>query len=256
MSTGTSAWRPSWPTVRHLAAEFILILAGVLTALFVDTWWKGRDDRALERTYLMQLLEDTRDNQEILERTIAGYTASRTGTGRLLLAFRDPTQRISADSMARWARISVPAFDPITGTMRGLLETGQIRLVRNDAIRRAIVATDAEISSIEARVGRNDLRQGELVELRTQRMVANLPSGAHSIERDDGRGHQQRLVAVYSRGRLSSGSDGPCNLSDLVLRAGEYPDGAQAVAGAICHVASAARGGAWCCSDSQYSRMS
>lgn len=176
MSTSSSGWRPSWPTVRHLAAEFVLILAGVLTALFVDTWWKGRDDRALERTYLLQLLEDTRDNQQILERTITEYVESDARTGKLLMAFRDPARRGAPDSLADWSRMRVPTFDPITGTMRGLLETGQIRLIQRDAVRRAIIMTDAEITSAMTRVEHNDVRLSELLEQRTARMIAHLPT--------------------------------------------------------------------------------
>jgi hypothetical protein len=170
---GPSAW---W-TARRLVAEFVLILAGVLTALFVDTWWKARDERELERAYLMQLLTDMRANELALDRAIAGYTESRTRTGRLLVTFRDPTQRPSLDSLVLWSRMFAPVFEPVTGTLRGLLETGQIRLVRNEPLRRAIIAVDAEIASVVARVARNETRNGELVEVRTQRMVANLPPG-------------------------------------------------------------------------------
>ncbi len=178
---GLSAW---W-TARRLVAEFVLILAGVLTALFVDTWWKGRDERDLERAYLAQLLTDMRANELALDRAIAGYTESRTRTGRLLVTFRDPDQRPSLDSLVLWSRMAVPAFEPVTGTLRGLLETGQIRLVRGEPVRRAIIAVDAEIASVVARVARNETRQGELVEVRTQRMVAHLPPGR--IVADPGR---------------------------------------------------------------------
>ncbi len=42
------------------AAEFVVIVVGVLVALGVDSWASERSDRVLERDYLERLLDDVR----------------------------------------------------------------------------------------------------------------------------------------------------------------------------------------------------
>lgn len=53
--------------VRKAAAEFLLIVTGVLTALTVDAWWQGRLDNERERQYLEQIEADVRSNGQRLE---------------------------------------------------------------------------------------------------------------------------------------------------------------------------------------------
>ena len=44
------------------SAELVVIIVGVLTALWVDEWREERDDRALETQYLQGLATDVRQD--------------------------------------------------------------------------------------------------------------------------------------------------------------------------------------------------
>ena len=50
--------KPVWPRVRFAAAQFIVIVAGVLVALAVDEWRQSRQDRDLELLYASRLRLD------------------------------------------------------------------------------------------------------------------------------------------------------------------------------------------------------
>lgn len=50
--------RRATPLALRLGLEFMTIVAGVLVALAVDQWVRGREDRALEREYLARLEHD------------------------------------------------------------------------------------------------------------------------------------------------------------------------------------------------------
>lgn len=70
-----------WP---RLAAEFLVIVVGVLVALGVDQWAQDRRDRSLEAEYLERLLEDLRYDLEELV-FIRGQSASSAEHSRLVL---------------------------------------------------------------------------------------------------------------------------------------------------------------------------
>lgn len=164
--------------LRAAAAEFLLILAGVLTALVVDAWRADRQDRQLERTSLQELLDETRANERQVAEALGTFTGIRQRTARLMLAARGSAPMPPADSLRRWNQMVIPTWTPITGTVRTLIETGQLRLVRNSAIRRAVATLDGRVAAVERRLQDNDLLRQEAARLRTARMIAHLRPGA------------------------------------------------------------------------------
>jgi hypothetical protein len=61
-STVGSRSHPVRPTIRAglrwFAAEFLVVLSGVLVALIVNAWWTQRSDIQAERSYLTYLVSD------------------------------------------------------------------------------------------------------------------------------------------------------------------------------------------------------
>lgn len=176
MTTSPSSFW-SVPSLRRAAAEFLLILAGVLTALVVESWWSTRQERDTERVYLQELLEETRENERLVNETIDQFTAIRRRTMRLMLAARGSAPMPPDDSLRAWNQMVIPTWTPITGTVRALIETGQLRIVQNSAIRRAIVTLDSRFDAAEQRLQDNDLLRADATKQRTGRMLAYLRVG-------------------------------------------------------------------------------
>ena len=63
MNTTPSSRKINW---HQAAAEVVLIVAGILVALAVDSWWEERAERATESHFLKALKEDFLTNRELL----------------------------------------------------------------------------------------------------------------------------------------------------------------------------------------------
>ena len=54
-----------------LAAEFSVIVAGVLVALFAETWWSERDSRKIEEELVIDMADEFEVNVTILKTDLA-----------------------------------------------------------------------------------------------------------------------------------------------------------------------------------------
>jgi hypothetical protein len=134
-----------------LFAELILIVAGILIALYIDGWVQDRQDRARETAYLELL----RDDLLIIEDEVAQYVAfqeSIVATGK---AFLDAVS--SADSSAgqrslqgMLSEISVRRTLSIDSAVYAdLTSTGNLQLIRDPELRRHVVQYFASVERSE-----------------------------------------------------------------------------------------------------------
>ena len=132
---------PQWRSrVRWFAAEFVVVVVGVLTALAVQAWYAARHDRAREQAYVRQLQSEFSASAARLERALQIQKESELAAVQLqraaLMATRPPE-----DSLATWAIDLNYYSDPNAGigTARALITTGDILLLRDEPLRSALV---------------------------------------------------------------------------------------------------------------------
>ncbi len=129
------------PILPRLAAEFLTIVLGVLVALGVDQWRESRVELREEADYYAALIED-------LDRDIAEYeyalefTAVSVRAGEHVLGaitgsppanpFPTLAQRVH---FASW--VNYPSWN--SGTLDELVNSGRIRLLRNQSLKRDIL---------------------------------------------------------------------------------------------------------------------
>jgi type II secretory pathway pseudopilin PulG len=131
---------------KRLAAEFGVIVAGVLIALAVDSWWERQQEQKQAEEYLQQLLIDFQQTQRRLQGTIAGDTQTLERVNSVLSrAFAGPFP--PADSLELPTGYNY--FEPLAGTLTALVEGGDLRLIRNDSIRFELIAFSALIETTE-----------------------------------------------------------------------------------------------------------
>jgi hypothetical protein len=148
--------RSSIPWSR-LLAEFIVIVAGVTTALFADEWRAGRIDRELEQELLVRLVEDVQTDLETADQVIESARQVVVVTSSLLDLLGDslrnhyePTpvlsrvldhaglQDSSAAGAYRRAVVSLASFGARRETFDEMLTTGSFRVLGNPALRGAL----------------------------------------------------------------------------------------------------------------------
>jgi len=121
--------------------ELAIVVLGVVIGFQVTAWGQARADRAAEQTYLHQLAADLAETER---RVLAVDSLNRAGGDALVKFIRafaadspPPT-----DSLLKWGWETdyIDIVTPVLGTGEALLSTGDIRLVRDDSLRSAIVA--------------------------------------------------------------------------------------------------------------------
>lgn len=138
-----------WATLRSAVREFAIIVAGVLVALGAQAWWEHSQELEREGEYLEQLLVDTRENERRLGRAVSEDSASAVALAAVVDALTGSGPAPPADSLhgAIAQAGSRADFKPVTGTYGALLSTGDLRLIRNDSLRSALVNYASWMSS-------------------------------------------------------------------------------------------------------------
>lgn len=168
----------------HVVIELLLLITGILVALAVDGWIDDRRDARLERAYLERLEQDLERNVAILDeyvdfeqqQTADGVLAYRALRGVPGIERERVAQALSNLANRRTLRL-------LRATYQDLLSTGNLSLVRDPALRDAIVRLYEEADRTIAIVDRNNevvveqaygqpLHQSGLV---TPRFPTNLP---------------------------------------------------------------------------------
>jgi hypothetical protein len=137
----------SWPSLqrklRWFAAEFLVVLAGVLAAFAVNAWWEHRQDRIAEQAALHELDNALAADITDLQKDMSEY--SRLAHGDSVLIDRFDRRLGYTDSV-------LPAFDALTifrthvansAPFESLKSRG-LALISDDSLRLALIDFYAE----------------------------------------------------------------------------------------------------------------
>ncbi len=117
----------------------LVIVGGVLLALAADAGWEERGDRIREQEVLRDLLQEFQENElrllDDMEANRLASHAARVWGAAMLGDTPIPPDSIRTlfSAMQQGVR-----FDPITGAIRSLLDSGDLPLVQSDDLRRAL----------------------------------------------------------------------------------------------------------------------
>lgn len=157
--------------LRWFFAELVVVIAGILIALALQSSWQNRGNVRSERKYLEQLLEDTRENIALVNARIARDSVFRQMSARMAAILRDRLPLPSQDSLVQLSRMSTSSFSLVTATFDALVASGDIKLLQNPRLRTSTLAIANEIGRSTATLARNVESQTRWVELRTTRML-------------------------------------------------------------------------------------
>jgi hypothetical protein len=128
--------------------EFTTIVLGVMVALAADSLWDEWKDRQQEAAYVEQLRADVTENTKRINAAIALEKQQHEAANAAYNAV-SRRQTITRDSAEAWliTRRGVYYSDPrlLTGTVTELVSTGDLRLLRNSAVRQAVATYATQI---------------------------------------------------------------------------------------------------------------
>ena len=141
-SVATSAGDSPWPRrLRWFFAEIIVVVAGILLALGLQSWWQGRENAVRATAYQQQILADARLTRDTYTKAIAIDKELRAATARLSEALRSK-QSLQNDDALQWLPWRSGWFDdprPVVGNLYSLIDTGEIQYIKNPKTRAAII---------------------------------------------------------------------------------------------------------------------
>ena len=123
-----------------LAAEFLVIVAGVLVALIAESWWSEREDRQFQRDLVTDMALEFEANISILEDDMA---ANRVLVDRMAGLAAIPAEKLVALSDGEFESILfvpvslavVNIFDPAMGITQALVRSGELPRIKDRSLR-------------------------------------------------------------------------------------------------------------------------
>ena len=135
---------------RLLLGEFVVIVVGVLMALWVDQLREARVNAELEVEYLESLMTDLDADLVQFDSTEAWMRRSETAAATVLALYEGspPTENVP-DLVAALETAGWQYWPSITrNTIDDLRSTGNLRLIRDPALRRAIASYYTAIENV------------------------------------------------------------------------------------------------------------
>ena len=133
-------WRPK---VRWFAAEYLIVVLGVLTAVGINAWWQDQQDATGEASYLALIARDLDQMMDELDE-LRAYEESQAQNGLAayrLLSDRDRSPEAQATVSASVRRLTQRRTMRVTNpAYQDLLSTGNLQLIRNAGLRDQVIA--------------------------------------------------------------------------------------------------------------------
>lgn len=121
----------------HVLVELVLVIAGILIALWVSDWMEARKGTRAERQYLELLARDLDNDVEVLAEVRGFQDLQAADAAAAYVALAAPVPPEAREALARrlehLSTRRTLRFNPTTYT--DLTGTGNVRLIRNRALR-------------------------------------------------------------------------------------------------------------------------
>jgi len=135
----------------RVLGELMVIVVGVLIALWVDNANSERQARGLETAHLSGILFDLRQDSATLQSRLDVASRGLEVADRLMKLRESSTPTPPADSLAEWffRAAFVDNFEVLDHTYREILGAGGLSALSDDELRRAVSGYYASIESAE-----------------------------------------------------------------------------------------------------------
>lgn len=126
---------------RNLVAEGVLIVVSILVAFAIDAWWAERQDRVDERRILSSLKAEFQVNAKKIPSYIERHSRTAEYSSELIRALHKagPGGAVTFNRLHLAWTLELNSTDPQRGTLDAILQSGELRFIRNPHIRERLV---------------------------------------------------------------------------------------------------------------------
>lgn len=134
--------------IRWFSAEFFVVVAGILFAFTINTWWQDAQTSQREADYLIDLARDFEENADRLELAISDANEVMV-SAQILLKLEDAQagRALGIDSLNYLLQtLSIlPTFQPVTRTYDNILGAGELQTISNPEIRMILADFESQL---------------------------------------------------------------------------------------------------------------
>ena len=168
-----------------------MIIASILAAFALDTWWDGEKERREEQEILTALAAEfsaARENivfYRSLQERILGSVAAASDSINAALG-RGDAEIVLPDTLLGWAYIP-PTTTVELGTLEGLVSSGRLGIIRNRELRSELATWGLELAELtEEEVDSRELTYGDFDRtLRARMSTYGLAAAAEKLFEGD-----------------------------------------------------------------------
>lgn len=145
-----------------IVIEFLVLVLGFFLSLQINDWENEQNNLRLEQEYLIRLHDDFRQSQIIVNEDIQRLTTHNADIGVGLEILRKKQPIVSTEEQASFLKAlqavaSIGRFGVLLGTLEELKDTGNMRLIRSQELRKALGNLNQKYQQI---LRSTDLRNG------------------------------------------------------------------------------------------------
>ncbi len=123
--------------MRYAVGEIVLVVIGILIALNINTWNNNRIERIKERNLLDNLHEDFLLNKALYDSTKVVHLDHLKIYNKIKSYFPVENYKAFNDTILKYENnINYLTFDPNSGTVNSILNSGNINIIKNDTLQR------------------------------------------------------------------------------------------------------------------------
>ncbi len=136
--------KPASPAGRYFKyaiGEIVLVVIGILIALQINNWNNQRLDEEREAFLIRQIHIEMSDNLEQLNEVQSNIKAIVDAGSTLIEMFPLDLEKVRDEAFINNFPdfLYCPSFDPYQGTIKSIINTGDLNLIQNDSLRKLIV---------------------------------------------------------------------------------------------------------------------
>lgn len=137
--------------LKDAVRDLIVVIVGILAALYLESWWQDRQDRAEEALLLEGLRAEFVANREQLVDRISVWTNVRESSLAARQLMGQSIDNIDSDQIRKSFRSATAMrfYDPRTGQLSSLISSGKLGLVQNAELRARIADWPSFIEDLE-----------------------------------------------------------------------------------------------------------
>ena len=137
--------------------DLVVVVAGILAALWLESWWQDQQDQIEERQILTSLKEEFQANQVQLKDRIETWTRARSRQVELhALMGGEINEESIAEFRSIYRRYTGNGgrffFDPRQGQLTSVINSGKLGLISSPELRSLIADWPALIADHEIRL--------------------------------------------------------------------------------------------------------